>query len=129
MSDLNNCAFVGRLTRNAEVKQVGNSTLVTFAIANNTGFGQYACTNFIEVNAWGKQASSVVQYLVKGKQVAVAGTFENKKWTDNTGVNHDKWTLTVSGAINMMADPKNASPSFQGYAEEPDYGEPGDTDF
>ena len=107
MSDLNNCAFVGRLTRDAEVKQVGNSTLVTFAIANNTGFGQYACTNFIEVNAWGKQAASIVQYLVKGKQVAIAGTFENKRWTDQNGINHDKWTLTVNGAINMMADPKN----------------------
>jgi single-strand DNA-binding protein len=122
MSDLNNCAFVGRLTRDAEVKQVGNSTLVTFAIANNTGFGQYACTNFIEVNAWGKQAAGIVQYLVKGKQVAIAGTFENKRWTDQNGINHDKWTLTVNGAINMMADPKNA-PRFAPSAPD-DYGDP-----
>ena len=122
MSDLNNCAFVGRLTRDAEVKQVGNSTLVTFAIANNTGFGQYACTNFIEVNAWGKQAASIVQYLVKGKQVAIAGTFENKRWTDQNGINHDKWTLTVNGAINMMTDPKNA-PQFAPSAPD-DYGDP-----
>lgn len=127
MSDLNNCAFVGRLTRDAEIKQVGNSTLVSFAIANNTGFGQYACTNFIEVNAWGKQATSIAQYLVKGKQVAVAGTFENKKWTDSVGVNHDKWTLTVNGAINMMADSKSAgttsNPSFNPPPAD-DYGEP-----
>lgn len=127
MSDLNNCAFVGRLTRDAEMKTIGNSTLVTFAIANNTGFGQYACTNFIEVNAWGKQAASVVQYLKKGKQVAIAGTFEDKKWKDNAGVSHDKWTLTVNGAISMMADPKSSSPVIQDTA--PDYGEPGDYDY
>lgn len=107
MADLNNVSITGRLTADAEVKTVGanNTTLVTFSVANNTGFGQYACTNFFPVNAWGKQAESVLSFLKKGKQVALTGTFENKKWTDQNGIIHDKWTLTVQGPVVLLADP------------------------
>lgn len=114
MSDLNNVSLTGRLTRDAETKAINNSTLTTFAIANNTGFGKYACANFFEVNAWGKQAEALTPYLVKGKQVALTGKFENKKWTDNTGTTHDKWVLTVNGEITLLADAK-----VKGSIEEP----------
>lgn len=109
MSNINNFTVVGRLTKDAIQKQVGNSTVVEFTIANNTGFGQYACTNFIKVNAWGKQAQTVLQWLVKGKEVGVSGVFENKRWTDQNGSPRDNWVLTVQGAIIMMSDPHNAS--------------------
>lgn len=112
MSDLNVCTLVGRLTRDAEVKTLPTGTvLVEFGIANNTGFGKFACTNFFSVNAWGKQAQSTAQYLTKGKQVGVTGTMENKTWTDQNGVKHDKWTLTTQGAISLMADAKGTAPA------------------
>ena len=132
MSDLNSITVVGRLTADAETKQVGESTLVTFTLANNTGFGQRACTNFFKVNAWGKQATSVLEWLKKGKQVGVTGVFENKKWTDQNGVSRDGWTLTVQGAISMMADPKGPQPSAFGPSHNndvPDYGAPGENNF
>lgn len=123
MSDLNNVSLTGRLTRDAVVKTVGNkgSTLVTFSIANNTGFGQYECTNFFEVNAWGKQAEAVAQYLTKGKQVALAGSFENKKWTGNDGAEHDKWVLTASGPITLLASAGGNNKPLQPANEAPSY--------
>lgn len=132
MSDLNSMTVVGRLTADAESRQVGNSTLVTFNLANNTGFGQYECVNFFKVNAWGKQAQGALQYLKKGKQVGITGTFENKKWTDQNGVQRDGWTLTVQGPINMMADSKGTAQSTFGPPPSnggPDYGAPGENDF
>lgn len=122
MSDLNVCTLVGRITRDAEVKTLPSGTvLVEFGIANNTGFGKYECTNFFNVNAWGKQAQSIVPYLKKGKQVGISGTMENKSWTDQSGVRHDKWTLTTQGAISLLADPKGSSqPSSPSPATEDD---------
>lgn len=103
MSDMNVCTLTGRLTKDAETRTMqSGAVLVTFAIANNTGFGQYACTNFFEVNAWGKQVAAILQYLTKGKQVGISGTLENKAWTDNNGVKHDKWVLTAQGAITLL---------------------------
>lgn len=105
MADLNSCSFVGRLTRDAEMQNVGakGTSLVKFAIANNTGYGQYARTNFINVQIWGNTGVNVMQWLKKGKQVAVTGQLENNKWTDKEGHGHDSWTLTCN-AIQLLAD-------------------------
>lgn len=111
MSDLNNCTFIGRCTRDAEMQVIGQkgTSLVKWAIANNTGFGQYENTNFINCQMWGKRGESIMQYLKKGKQIAVAGVFENKKWTGNDGVQHDSWTLTVE-QVTLLADSSGGSP-------------------
>lgn len=110
MSDLNSCSFTGRVTRDAELTTVGSkgTMLTKFSIANNTGFGQYAKTNFFNCQMWGKAGEAIKQYLVKGKQVAVTGQLENQKWTGNDGNEHDSWTLTVS-SVTLLADSKNST--------------------
>lgn len=107
MSDLNNCSFVGRLTRDATVESVGakGTQITKFAIANNTGFGTYAHTNFFNVQIWGKAGVAVAPYLLKGKQVAVSGCLENIKWTGQDGQPHDNWVLTATG-VTLLADGK-----------------------
>lgn len=109
MADLNSCSFTGRLTKDAETSTVGSkgTSVTKFAIANNTGFGQYERTNFFNCQMWGKAGESIRQYLVKGKQVAVTGVLENQKWTGNDGVQHDSWTLTVS-TVKLLADSRNS---------------------
>lgn len=105
MADLNNCAFTGRLTRDAETKVVGNkgTLLTTTGIAVTTGFGQYEVTSFFNVQIWGKQGEAVSRFLTKGKQVALAGQLENRKYTTQDGVTHDSWTLTAS-SVTLLAD-------------------------
>lgn len=117
MSDLNSCSFTGRLTRDAETQTVGSkgTSLTKFAIANNTGFGQYAKTQFFNCQMWGKAGEAVKQYLTKGKQVAVTGQLENSKWTGNDGIEHDSWTLTVS-SVTLLSDSKNVTGSGTGEA-------------
>lgn len=107
MSDLNCCSFVGRLTKDATVESIGakGTQITKFAIANNTGFGSYARTNFFNVSIWGKQGVGVAPYLLKGKQVAVSGVLENQKWTGQDGVTHDNWCLTAN-SVTLLADGK-----------------------
>ena len=116
MSDLNNCTFIGRITKDATTEMVGSKgTLITkFSIANNTGFGQYERTNFFNCQMWGKQGQSLLEYLKKGKQIAVAGVLENQKWQGQDGVSHDSWTLTVN-SVTLLADSRaaEAAPHFQ----------------
>lgn len=82
MADLNNVSFTGRLTKDAVKKVLPTGTgLVTFSLANNTGWGDYAKVLYLECNLWGKQGESLLKYLLKGKQVAVSGTLELQKWT------------------------------------------------
>lgn len=124
MSDVNVCTFVGRCTRDAETTTVGSkgTSLTKWAIANNTGFGQYEKTNYFNCQMWGKQGEAIRQYLTKGKQIAVVGTLENQKWEGNDGVSHDSWVLTVS-QVTLLADPRSAiqqqvREAATGYTEE-----------
>ena len=65
--------FVGRLTRNAEVKKVGDNDLCKFSVATDHGYGDKKVALFVECSIWGKRANSLVNYLTKGSQVAVHG--------------------------------------------------------
>ena len=112
MADLCSITLTGRLTRDAETKMVGakNTLLCDFSIANNIGYGQYATTNFYNVQLWGQRGATLQQYLKKGKQVGVTGTLENKKYTGKDGQQHDNWTITAQD-ITLLADSKgNAAP-------------------
>ena len=110
MADLNSCSFTGRVTKDAVVESIGvkGTQITRFSIANNTGFGQYAKTNFFNVQVWGQAGAAVAQYLKKGKQVAVTGMLENAKLTGKDGLEHDSWTLTCQG-VTLLADAKQSS--------------------
>lgn len=105
MADLNSCSFTGRVTRDAVVESVGakGTQITKFGMANNTGFGQYAKTNFFNVQVWGQAGASIAQYLKKGKQIAVTGQLENQKWTGKDGLEHDSWNLTCQ-SVTLLAD-------------------------
>ena len=105
MSDLNNCTFIGRVTRDAETSLVGakGTSLTKWSLVNNTGFGQYERTNFFNCQMWGKQGESIKQFLKKGKQIAVVGQLEDTSWDGNDGQRHQQWTLTVT-SVTLLAD-------------------------
>lgn len=107
MGDLNSCAFVGRITKDAELKMIGakQTPCAEFTIANNTGFGQFEKTSFINVQLWGQAATGLIQYLTKGKQVAVSGEFVQNDWVDQNGLKHSTWRLSTRG-VQLLASPK-----------------------
>lgn len=110
MADVNSITVTGHLTRDAVTQTVGtNGSLVTkFAIANNTGFGQYARTQFFNVEIWGKGGAAVTQYLVKGKHVGISGKLENKSYEGKDGQMHDCWTIT-SSEVSLLVNATNTS--------------------
>jgi single-strand DNA-binding protein len=107
MADLNNMALIGRLTRDAELKTLSTGTkMLQFAIANNTGYGQYAKCNFFDVKMWGKGAEGIAPYMKKGQQIGVAGTLENETWLGNDGQNRSKWVLTTNN-VTLLGGKKD----------------------
>lgn len=80
---------IGNLTRDVEVREVGQNKVARFAIAMNEKYrkqdGTMAeTTEFMEVEYWGN--SGVFQYLTKGQMVYVEGSIRTEKWTGNDGV-------------------------------------------
>ena len=70
---MNVFTFTGNLGK--ECRTANNGTAVcNFAVAVKSGFGDNATTLWVDCALWGKQAESkLVNYLVKGQQVAISG--------------------------------------------------------
>jgi single-strand DNA-binding protein len=89
MASLNSCAFTGNLTRDAEMKTVGESEVASFAIAVNDRKGE---ATFLNCDMW--RPGGVGEYLTRGKQVAVSGELRCKRY-EKDGQKKEIWVLEV----------------------------------
>lgn len=72
---MNVFTFSGRLGRDAEVRYTPSGTAIcSFAVANDTGYGDNKKTQWIDCALFGKRAEGgLPQHLTKGAQVVVSG--------------------------------------------------------
>ena len=86
---LNNCTFMGRLTRDPELRRTQNNTaVVSFTIAVDRDFkpenGERE-TDFTDICAWRHTAEFVSKYFGKGSMIVVHGRLQIRDWTDKDG--------------------------------------------
>ncbi len=86
MGSVNRVILVGNLGKDSELRYTpGGSAVSTFSLATTEVFkdkeGQRKeTTEWHRVVVWGKQAESLNEYLVKGKQVYVEGRLQTRSW-------------------------------------------------
>jgi single-strand DNA-binding protein len=100
MTDLNRVFLIGRLTRDAELKFTQSGQAVgKFSIAVNrkrkVGDQWEDEANFFDATLWGRQAESLNQYLVKGKQVGLDGELRQDRW-EQDGQKRSKVEIIVN---------------------------------
>jgi single-strand DNA-binding protein len=106
MSDLNSISITGRLTKDAEQKQLTTGTILTTCnIAHNIGFGENTKVIYFKVSLWGKVGVNVLRFLTKGTLLGITGTFELNEWESNDGVKHTQCVINTN-AITLLSSPK-----------------------
>ena len=84
MTDFNNVTIVGRLVKDAEFRQMGNSLNARFSIAVNKSKkvnDQWEDeVSYIDVQCWGRLAENMVGSLKRGTRVAVMGWLKQDRW-------------------------------------------------
>lgn len=106
MASLNSCCFTGNLTRDAEVRQVGENEVAAFAIAVNDRKGE---ATFINCDLW--RPGGVAGYLTRGKAVAVSGELKCRKY-EKDGSKREAWTLEVKNLSLLGAGQREEQPAF-----------------
>lgn len=92
MGSYNRATIVGNLGRDAELRYTQGGTAVsTLNVATTDTWKdkndqKQERTEWHRVVVWGKQAESLNEYLVKGKQVLVEGSLQTRQWDDKGGV-------------------------------------------
>lgn len=119
---------VGNLTRDPESRytQGANPTsMCRFAIAINDGFGEKQETNFINVVAFGRLADNCIQYLGKGKKVAVTGRIKTGQYTSQqTG--QKVYTYDIIASNVEFLTPSGQQDQFSqqsGFAQQSGFGQ------
>ncbi|MCX6902114.1 MAG: single-stranded DNA-binding protein [Verrucomicrobia bacterium] len=97
MANFNKVILAGNLTRDPELRYTPKGTAVCrFGLAINrtwkseTGESKEEVT-FVDVDAWGRQAEVIAQYMKKGRPLLVEGRLKLDTWEDkNTHQKHQK---------------------------------------
>ena len=119
--------LIGNLTRDAEVRTVGQNQVAKFGLATSEKFRKQdgtigENTEFHNVELWGQ--AGVHQYLVKGQQVYVQGSIKTDRWqaedgSERTALKIKAFSVQLLGSRPQQSAPAAPSPYPQGFVPTP----------
>ncbi len=88
--NLNSVSLAGRLTRDPEIKMVGERHLAHLGLAINRRYkdrngNAMEEATFVDVSAWGTTAENCGKYLAKGSAVYIEGFLKLGEWKTQSG--------------------------------------------
>ena len=119
---LNHIDIMGRLTRDPELRQAGDTPVCTFRIACDHDYknkGGEKEVDFVDVVAWRKLGENVARYFAKGRMVVVSGRLQIRSWTDQDG--NKRYNTEIVAENVYFGYPKPKAPDDK---QEEDAGQP-----
>ena len=111
---LNKVLLAGNLTRDPQVKFFANErALADFSIACNRrykgGDGEFKEeVTYVDIEAWGRTAELVGQYLTKGQPCFIEGRLRLDSWDDKqTGAKRSKLKV-VADSVQFLGSSRNS---------------------
>lgn len=99
---MNRVVLMGRLTRDPDVKQSGETSVARYTLA--VGRRSRDEADFISIVAFGKAAEFASKYLHKGMRICIDGRIQTGSYTNKSGVK--VYTTDVVAEAQEFADAK-----------------------
>lgn len=119
---MNKVILLGNVSKDIEVKEVGEHKVGRFSIAVNRKFKKDE-TDFLNCVVWDKQVDLVQQYFPKGSKMLLGGRIEARQYKANDGTNRTSVEIVVEEiefvAKNGNNEVKEAFNTPQVEAEQP----------
>lgn len=111
---MNKVILMGRLTKDPETRQAGDTIVTRFSIAVDRRYKQDGgqTADFPSIVAFGKTAEFISKYFHKGVKIAIEGRLQTGNYTDKDGVKH--YTTDVIAEAVEFAESKKADDKPQG---------------
>jgi len=132
MGSVNKVILVGNLGRDAELRftpggaAVATLNMATTEVWNDKQGQKQEKTEWHRIVLWGKQAESLQEYLVKGKQIYVEGRLQTRQWDDKDGnkrytteIKADRVTLLGGGGGGRSGGMERSGGQSSGQDEPP----------
>ena len=119
MGSVNKVILVGNLGRDAEVRYTQGGTAVatlnmaTTEVWNDKQSGQrQERTEWHRVVVWGRQAETLQEYLLRGRQIYVEGRLQTRQWDDRDG--NKRYTTEVRADRIVLLSGRGGEPGRSG---------------
>lgn len=110
---MNNCCFVGRLTKDPELKKTSNDVSVcSFRLAVNRPRVKDT-TDYIDFVAWRGSAEYLTKYARKGSLVAVSGSLTSRNYEDKHGNKRTAFEVVADNVTLCESKTKEATASTE----------------
>ena len=108
---MNLLIVTGNLGKDAQARNVNGTAVANFSVAVRSGYGDKEQTIWVDCALWGKQAESkLMDYLVKGQQVAVSGEMGTREHEGKTYITLRVNTIDLIGKKGDAPAPAAAPP-------------------
>ncbi|WP_210126608.1 single-stranded DNA-binding protein [Staphylococcus sp. GDY8P83P] len=92
---MNIVAITGRITKDLELKQAGQTQVTNFSMAVENPYKKDDAS-FFDIVAFGKTAKLLNQYCGKGSKIGVDGTLKQDRFTDKEGNSRSVVRITAN---------------------------------
>jgi single-strand DNA-binding protein len=106
---MNNISLVARVVQAPALRTTTGGTNVTtlrVAVPRPRKDGEDQGADFVDVVCFGRQAETCVEYLTKGRRVAVTGRLSQSEWTTDTGERRSKLEV-IANSVDFLDRPNS----------------------
>jgi single-strand DNA-binding protein len=108
---VNAVQLVARIVQAPTLRTTGGGTHVAtlrVAVPRPRKDGQDQGADFVDVVTFGRQAETCVEYLTKGRRVAVTGRLSHSEWETDSGERRSKLEV-IANTVDFLDRPAQAS--------------------
>lgn len=115
----NQIVVLGRLGKDAERGNAGNTPMLKFSVGDTVGYGDKKSTNWWNCVLFGKQAEgALATHLVKGTQVQIIGEIKSREYEGKTYYDLNVSRVELVGG-KPEQQPQQQAPQQNTYARSP----------
>lgn len=103
---MNVLTAIGRVGRDAVVRQAGDTPVASWSLAIDAGYGERKVTTWLDCSLWGKRAEAVAQHIKKGDRLGVTGEIATREHDGKTYVTLKTSDVTLLGEKKPAAERK-----------------------
>jgi len=110
-ADMNSVNLVGRLARDAELRNTGTTSVLSLRLAFTTqrkvGDTWEDRPNYVDVVTFGRRAEALANIIGKGDRIGVSGRLSWREWQAKDGSGNRQSIEVVADDVQLLGAPRN----------------------